>query len=94
MSRAISHCAEENAVKEFLNGILQEETKIRESLATPKPIVMTAEDWEKFKNATDCHICNQSLIKDEYLDSLPVLKIEEGLENAIIGANGTKGAIT
>ena len=26
----------ENAIKEFLNGILQEETKIRESLATPK----------------------------------------------------------
>ena len=70
----------ENAVKEFLNGILQEETKIRESLATPKPIVMTAEDWKKFKNATDCHICNKSLIKDEYLDSLPVFKIEEGGE--------------
>ena len=70
----------ENAVKEFLNGILQEEVKIRESLATPKPIVMTAEDWEKFKNATDCHICNKSLIKDEYLDSLPVFKIEEGEE--------------
>ena len=66
----------ENAVKEFLNGILQEETKIRESLSTPKPIVMTAQDWEKFKSATDCHICNKSLIKDEYLDSLPVFKIE------------------
>ena len=64
----------ENAVKEFLNGILQEKTKIRESLATPKPIVMTDEDWKKFKNATDCHICNKSLIKDEYLDSLPVFE--------------------
>ena len=70
----------ENAVKEFLNGILQEETKIRESLATPKPIVMTNEDWEDYKNAKNCHICNKSLIKDEYLDSLPVFKIEEGGE--------------
>ena len=68
----------ENAVRTFLSDILREETKIRESLATPKPIAMTAEDWEKFKNATDCHICNKSLIKDEYLDSLPVFKIEEG----------------
>ena len=28
----------------FLNDILQEEVKIRESLVAPKPIVMTAED--------------------------------------------------
>ena len=67
----------ENAVRTFLGDILQEEVKIRESLAAPKPIVMTAEDWEKFKNATDCHICNKSLIKDEFLDSLPVFNIEE-----------------
>ena len=75
----------ENAVKEFLNGILQEETKIRESLATPKPIVMTDEDWKEYKNAKNCHICNKSLIKDEYLDSLPVFKIEEGGESSYRG---------
>ena len=68
----------ENAVGTFLSDILQEEVKIRESLAAPKPIVMTAEDWEKYKNATDCHICNKSLIKDEFLDSLPVWSIEDG----------------
>ena len=68
----------ENVVRTFLSDILQEETKIRESLATPKPIVMTDEDWEDYKNAKNCHICNKSLIKDEYLDSLPVFKIEEG----------------
>ena len=70
----------ENAVRTFLSDILQEEVKIRDSLATPKPIVMTAEDWEKFKNATDCHICNKSLIKDEFLDSLPVFKTKEASE--------------
>ena len=68
----------ENAVGTFLSDILQEEVKIRESLAAPKPIVMTAENWEKYKNATDCHICNKSLIKDEFLDSLPVWRIEDG----------------
>ena len=72
----------ENAVRTFLSDILQEEVKIRERLAAPKPIVMTAKDWEKFKNATDCHICNKSLIKDEFLDSLPVFNIEEASEEA------------
>ena len=62
----------ENAVRTFLNDILQEEVKIRDSLAEKKPIVMEPYDWVKFKNATDCHICNKSLIKDEFLDSLPV----------------------
>ena len=52
----------------FLSDILQEETKIKESLATPKPLVMTAEDWEKHKNVTECHICDKSLIKDFFLD--------------------------
>ena len=70
----------ENAVGTFFSDILQEEVKIRESLDSPKPIVMTAEDWEKLKNATDCHICNKRLIKDEFLDSLPVWNIEEGSE--------------
>ena len=70
----------DNAVRTFLGDILQEEVKIRESLAAPKPIVMTAEEGEKFKNATDCHICNKSLIKDEFLDSLPVFNIEEASE--------------
>ena len=60
----------ENAVGTFFSDILNEEVKIRESLAAPKPIVMTAEDWKKYKNATDCHICNKSLIKDEFLEFL------------------------
>ena len=72
----------ENAVGTFLSVILEEEEKIRESLAAPKPIEMTAEDWEKFRNATDCHICNKSLLKDEFLDSLPVWNIEEASEEA------------
>jgi len=70
----------ENAVGKFLSDILQEEEKIRESLATPKPIVMTWKDWENFKKATDCHICNKALIKDEFTDSLPVWNVEEAGE--------------
>ena len=68
----------ENAVGAFLSDILQEEVAIRESLATPKPIVMTAEDWQKHKNATECHICNKSLIKDRFFDSIPVCDHDTG----------------
>ena len=64
-------------MRTFLSDILQEETKIRESLATPKPIVMTAEDWKK-KNASECHICNKRLMKDEFLDSIPVCDHDTG----------------
>ena len=85
----------ENAVGTFLSDILQEEEKIRESLAAPKPIEMTWKDWENFKNAADCHICNKSLIKDEFLDSLPVWNIEkaseeEGGENLSYWGQGHK----
>ena len=67
----------ENAVGTFLSDILQEEEKIRESLATPKPIVITWKDWENFKRAADCHIYNKSLIKYTFLDSLPVWNVEK-----------------
>ena len=68
----------ENAVGTFLNDILPKEVKIRDCLAEKKPIVMEPYDWVKLKNSTDCHICNKSLIKDEFLDSLPVWSIEDG----------------
>ena len=68
----------ENAARTFLSDMLQEEVKIRESLATPKPIVMTYEDWEDYKNAKNCHICNKSLIKDKFLDSIPVCDYDTG----------------
>ena len=68
----------ENAVGMFLSDILKEETKIREILATPEPLVMTAEDWEKNKNTTECHIYNKSFIKDFFLDSIPVCAHDPG----------------
>ena len=68
----------ENAVGTFLSDIQQEEEKIREALATPKSIVMTWKDWENFKNAADCHICNKSLIKDGFLDSMHIFNHNTG----------------
>ena len=56
----------ENAMELFFKELLKLEKALTESLATPKSMVMTAEYWEKHKNAEKCHICNESL------DSLPV----------------------
>jgi len=39
---------------------------------------MTWKDWENFKRAADCHVCNKSLIKDEFLDSIPVWDHDTG----------------
>ena len=36
------------------------------------PLLMTPEDWQKHKNATDCHTCNKSLVKDLFLDPISV----------------------
>ena len=33
---------------------------------------MTPEDWQNHKNATECHIGDESLFKDSFLDSTPV----------------------
>ena len=62
----------EEAVKSFLENVMQEEEKIRERLAKPKPVTMTQENWEAFKHAENCYICEKKLVKENYWDSLPV----------------------
>jgi len=52
---------------------------MRAELANSKPLLMMPEDWEKQKcNATDGHICNKSLVKDLFLDSISVYDYETG----------------
>ena len=58
----------EGAVKSFLESIMQEKEKIRETLTKPKPITMTHKDWYDFKNAYNCHICEKKLVKENYRD--------------------------
>ena len=69
----------ENAVETFLSEILKKEAKIREGLSNPNTIVMMAEDWEKHKNATECHICDKRLWRDSFLDSIPICDHDTGL---------------
>jgi len=61
----------ENAVQVFLTWLQSHEKLMRGELI-PKPIVMTEEDWIKFKAATECHICNESLVKADFIDAFDV----------------------
>ena len=62
----------EDAVFVFLVWLQNHEREMREDMANKRPLVMTNEDWQKHRNTTECHICNKSLVKDLFLDSISV----------------------
>ena len=62
----------EYAVFVFLSLLQNHENKMREDMANKRPLTMTEEDWRKDRNETECHICNKSLVKDLYCNSIAV----------------------
>ena len=68
----------EDAVFEFLRHLLNREREVREDMANKRPLVITNEDWKKFRNARECYICDKSLYKDLYLDSIAVYDPDSG----------------
>ena len=68
----------EDAVYVFLRNLLNHEKEMREDMANKRPLVMTNQDWQEHRNATECHICNKSLYKDLFLDSVEVYDPENG----------------
>ena len=68
----------EDAVYMFLRYLLNREIEMREDMANKRPLVMTNEDWQKYRNAAECHICNKGLYKDLYLDSMEVFDPDSG----------------
>ena len=54
----------EDAVYVFLVWLQNHEREMREDMANNRPLVMTPEDWQKHRNANECHICNKALLKD------------------------------
>ena len=68
----------EDAVYVFLRWLLEHEEKMREDMANKKPLVMKNEDWQKYKSATECHICKKGLYKDQFLDSIEVYDPDSG----------------
>ena len=67
-----------DAVYVFLSWLQNNEREMREDMANKRPLVMTPEDWKNHRKATDCHICNKSLVKDLFLDSISVYAPETG----------------
>ena len=68
----------EDAVYKFLTSLLVHEEKMHEEMANKRPLAMTNEDWQKHGNAKECHICNKSLFKDLFLDSMEVYDPDSG----------------
>ena len=62
----------EDAVFVFLRWLQNHEIEMRKDMENKTPLVMTNQDWQKYKRAGECHICNKSLHKDLYLDSMAV----------------------
>jgi len=67
-----------DAVYSFLASLQYHEKLTRAKLADKKPIVMTPEDWRKFKSVTECHNCNESLVKTVFRDSINVFNPNSG----------------
>ena len=68
----------EDAVFVFLSWLQNHEKEMRKDMAYNRPLVMTNEDWQKYRNAAECHICNKSLFKGLYLDSMEVFDPDSG----------------
>ena len=68
----------EDAVFVFFTFLQNHEREMREDMASKTQLVMANEDWQKHKNATKCHICNKSLVKDLYCDSMAVYDPNSG----------------
>ena len=68
----------EDPVFVFLSWLQQHENQMREDMANQRPLVITPEDWQKYKNAPECHICNKRLVKDMYCNSMAVYDYDSG----------------
>ena len=68
----------EDAVYVFLRYLLNHEIEMRRDMANKRKLVTTNEDWQKYRNAAECHICNKSLYKDLYLDTMEVFDPDSG----------------
>lgn len=59
---------EGNAVKQFLEDIIQDKEELVPILTHIVPIKMTFEDEENFKIATHCNLCHQPLFQGRCKD--------------------------
>jgi len=67
-----------DAVYAFLTRLQKQEEEMREDMANKRPMVMTPQDWQEYRNAVECHICNKSLVLDQHCDSMAVYDYDSG----------------
>ena len=67
-----------DAAEHFLRAIQAEEHKIKDVLATPLKILMTQEDMQNHKAATNCHICEKLLNGDSVRDHCHITRKYRG----------------
>jgi len=67
-----------NTAKSFLTRLQKEEEKMRKDIANERPLVMTPQDWQQYRNAIECHICNKGLVRDQHCDSMAVYDYDSG----------------
>ena len=68
-----------DAVYVFLTWLQNHEAEMRKDMANKRPLVMTPEDWQKHSASTDCHICNKSLVRLMFLDSVSAHNPQTGV---------------
>jgi len=51
---------------------------MRKDMANEMPLVMTPHDWQEYRNAVECHICNKSLLRDQHCDPIAVYDYDSG----------------
>jgi len=67
-----------DAVYAFLTRLQKEEKEMREDMADKRPLVMSPQDWQEYRKAVECHICNKGLVRDQYCDSMAVYDYDSG----------------
>lgn len=50
-----------DAAEKFVECMVKEQEAIEEKFKHCEPMIMTGTDWQSFKKATHCHICNKEL---------------------------------
>ena len=68
----------EYTVKSFLYYIQLMERTIRNDLHKRKDLNMTRENWADYNKASECHICHETLYKNNFLDSVGAYDSDTG----------------
>ena len=61
-----------------MKALLKVEKQLRKKLEIRKPLLMQRKDWINFKAETHCHICEKPLVKETFLDSMPIYEADTG----------------